>query len=131
VLADLRGFYAAFAYRPRTEDPPDHVAVEAGFAGYLALKIAYAARESDAIALETTEGALRRFQRAHLARIAGPLAERLSAGEPAHLRAAARILVRRAGAADASLPVLREEPEGPPCCPGDESLLTFDLEDRT
>jgi nitrate reductase assembly molybdenum cofactor insertion protein NarJ len=46
ILADIAGFYEAFAFRPRAEDPLDHVAVEAGFIGYLCLKEAQAAASS-------------------------------------------------------------------------------------
>lgn len=31
ILSDILAFHEAFAFRPEAEEPPDHVAVEAGF----------------------------------------------------------------------------------------------------
>jgi hypothetical protein len=50
-LSDLARYYEAFGYRPRGEDPLDHVAVEVGFVAYLHLK------EALALANEDDEGA--------------------------------------------------------------------------
>lgn len=47
MLADISGFYEAFAYRP-TPPPaevPDHLAVELDFLSYLAVKVAFASHE--------------------------------------------------------------------------------------
>ena len=47
LLAEIAGFYEAFAYRPEMDTPetPDHLSVELGFLSYLALKVAYALHE--------------------------------------------------------------------------------------
>jgi hypothetical protein len=79
VLADIAGFYQAFAYRPRVEDPLDHVAVEAGFVGYLCLKEARALAHGDAESAETTASARSRFIADHLGHFAEPWADRVSA----------------------------------------------------
>jgi len=97
ILADVSAFYEAFAYHPSAEDPLDHVAVQAGFAGYLRLKEAYARARGDEKNAETTAGALDRFIEAHLRVIAGPLARRLAGTAPAYLVRAAASLVARAG----------------------------------
>lgn len=82
ALAELRAYYDAFAYRPRAEDPPDHVAVEAGFVSYLRLKEAFALGEGNAEAAATVREARERFERDHLARIARPLARKLKEHAP-------------------------------------------------
>lgn len=94
ILSELRGFYDSFGFDPKIEDPPDHVAVEAGFVGFLKLKQAYAASCGDADAEKTMRDAAEVFIERHLGGFAGDLAERAS-GMPeylertmAHLRAA-------------------------------------------
>jgi len=95
VLADLTAAYEAFAYKPAAEDPIDHIAVEAGFAGYLTLKASYARALSDEEAASVTEEALAGFLREHLDPFARSLAERL-AGSGTYLEKAARALAARA-----------------------------------
>jgi len=92
ILADVSRFYQAFAYRPRSEDPIDHVAVEAGFVGYLCLKEALARASGDEAAARETARARTEFVAEHLAAIAVPLAERLAAIGDGHLAATARVL---------------------------------------
>jgi TorA maturation chaperone TorD len=97
VLSDLASYYEAFAYRPRAEDPADHIAVEAGFIGYLVLKEAMAlaagSQEHAAVAAQARE----RFLNEHVAPFARRLAERL-AGCGGHLEAAARAIQDRVAA---------------------------------
>lgn len=78
VLSDVARFYDAFAFTPRAEDPPDHVAVEVAFVAYLHLKEAFALEARDVEAVETTQAARTRFVAEHLARIARPMADRLA-----------------------------------------------------
>ena len=122
VIADLHALYQAFAYRPAAEDPPDHVALQAGFAGYLKLKEAYARAKGDEAAAETTAQALRRFVESHLRRFAGPLARRLEAAGSGHLLQAARLLVGRVGEAIEPLPVLTDDGGSAMCCGGEEGI---------
>ncbi len=93
ILADIAGFYEAFAFRPRAEDPFDHVAVEAGFIGYLCLKEAEALARGDEENAEITAGARRSFIDDHLGHFAEQWAERVSATGVPHLCAAAQALV--------------------------------------
>lgn len=81
ILARLGALYGAFAYRPASEDPPDHIAVELGFAGFVALKRAWAAAhgDEDACAVVTSAAAL--FRAEHLEPFAAALAERLAASD--------------------------------------------------
>lgn len=92
VLADIAGFYEAFAFRPCAEDPLDHVSVEAGFVGYLCLKEARALAHGDEESAETTASARRRFIGDHLGQFAESWADRVSATGVPHLSAAARII---------------------------------------
>jgi len=95
ILADIAGFYEAFAFRPQAEDPLDHVAVEAGFVGYLCLKEARALAHGDEESAETTAGARRRFIGDHLGQFAENWADRISATGVPHLSAAARVIAER------------------------------------
>jgi len=83
VLADIAGFYRAFSFSPRAEDPIDHVSVETNFAAYLCLKVAYALREGNREDAETTSRALHLFAEEHLGPFAGAFAARLEELEDA------------------------------------------------
>ena len=93
ILADIAGFYEAFSFRPRAEDPLDHVAVEAGFIGYLCLKEARAIAHGDAESADTTASARRHFIADHLGHFAEEWASRVSATGVPHLSAAAEAIV--------------------------------------
>jgi hypothetical protein len=95
VLADLAAAYEAFAFRPRAEDPIDHIAVEAAFVGYLFLKEGFARATGDIEAAETTAAARTAFVAEHLSMMAAPIAQRLAAsGASVPARAAALIAAR-------------------------------------
>jgi nitrate reductase assembly molybdenum cofactor insertion protein NarJ len=96
VLADIAGFYRAFSFAPRAEDPIDHVSVEGNFAGYLCLKTAYALREGDTEAADTARRALHLFVEEHLGPFARELAGRLEASGPPYLGQAAQALLNLA-----------------------------------
>jgi len=95
LLAELAAFYEAFAYRPSTVDPPDHVAVEVGFLGYLRLKEAYALARGEAVHAETAGRAAGAFLNEHLAGLARPFAESLPSSGITYLALAAQWLLRR------------------------------------
>jgi hypothetical protein len=120
VLADLKHYYDAFAFRPRAEDPIDHVAVEADFVGYRLLKEAFARARGDAEGALVASEARGRFLASHLAAIAEPFAERLTAAGPTHLAAAARVLAGRVPAPARPQASLADQPESPEssegCC---------------
>ncbi len=97
LLADLAAFYTAFAYRPRLDEPPDHVAVEAGFVAYLRLKEAYARSRGMPRDGEVAAEAARTFIADHLAVMAAPLAGRLEAAGFEGLALAGQALLRRVG----------------------------------
>jgi len=97
IVADVSAFYDAFAFRPQTEEPPDHVSVEAGFLGYLRLKEAYARMRGQDERAEVTAEAAARFLAEHLSTFARPFADRLEKTDARYLGAAATALARRAG----------------------------------
>jgi nitrate reductase assembly molybdenum cofactor insertion protein NarJ len=97
VLAQLGAFYDAFAYRPQTEETPDHVSVETGFVAYLRMKEAFAVacREDEAARLASEAAAL--FVERHLSTFVQPVAERLSEVPEAYLTRALQALLHRTG----------------------------------
>lgn len=100
TVADVSAFYRAFAYEPHAEDPPDHVAVEVGFVGYLYLKEAFALSHEDREGARICEEGLQRFLDEHLRCIAEPLLAKLTLLAPVpHLLGAASALLQRAGPA--------------------------------
>lgn len=133
TLADLSTLYDAFGFRPRAEDPLDHIAVETGFAGYLAMKEAYALSARDREAARRTREARALFLESHLRPFAAGLGPRLrSAGSPDYLDSAARILAGWAGCK--ALEPLEEErtidppEEGELTCGGCDSRPSCDQE---
>jgi hypothetical protein len=85
VLAELRAFYDAFAFHPRSEEPIDHAAFEAGFVGYLRLKQAFARARADGEAERTAAEAADAFLARHLALLAEPLARGLEQADAGYL----------------------------------------------
>lgn len=110
ILADIAAFHEAFAFQPRAEDPPDHVAVETSFVGYLHFKESYARMLGDGERAQTCAIAAKGFIEAHLRFFAEPLGDRLDAASaPPHLVLAARALVARAGRSPAGASVAGRE----------------------
>ena len=68
MLADISGFYQAFAYRPEPPpaEVPDHLAVELDFLSYLAVKIAFALHEGCQQEAGIARQACERFLTEHL-----------------------------------------------------------------
>lgn len=97
IVADISAFYEAFAFRPQSEEPPDHVSVEAGFLGYLCLKEAYARLRGEGEQAEIASQAAARFLTEHLSVLAWPFADRLGKTDVRYLTLAAAALARRAG----------------------------------
>ena len=99
ALAELRCCYGAFAYQPALDEPPDHVAVEAGFVAYLRLKQAYALARGNEEERRICADAEQLFLRRHLSRMAAPLAVSLGASGLGYLARAAEALRARVGPA--------------------------------
>ncbi len=74
ILADLQGFYEAFAYQPPAREPADHFSTEAGYLGYLELKSAFAWASREDESWEVAEKARGSFFSAHF----GPFARAFS-----------------------------------------------------
>ncbi|HSC26329.1 MAG TPA: molecular chaperone TorD family protein [Vicinamibacterales bacterium] len=97
ILMELTASYAAFAYRPSAAEPPDHVAVEAGFVAYLRLKEAFALAAGDDDAARVTGDTARDFIERHLSSFAEPIADRLAVDPEGYLSQAAQALLARTG----------------------------------
>ena len=97
ILADISAFYDAFAFQPETEEAPDHLAVEAGFIGYLCLKEAYARARGNEEEAEVAATAAARFRAAHLSTHTWPVAARLETTGVRYLILAATALATRSG----------------------------------
>jgi nitrate reductase assembly molybdenum cofactor insertion protein NarJ len=95
VLADLARNYQAFGYTPGTEDPLDHVAVEAGFVAFLYLKEALAHGADDDEAVAVTRAAREAFMQDHLGTLAVALARQLGPDSAGYLAGAADLLAAR------------------------------------
>jgi nitrate reductase assembly molybdenum cofactor insertion protein NarJ len=111
LIAELNTFYEAFGYQPATREAADHVSVEAGFVGYLALKQAFAWSRGDREAAEVANDAAREFLAEHLSSIAEPLGASLASSGVEYLEAAGRALALRAGPARKRFLVLPDEAE--------------------
>lgn len=98
VLSEICAFHRAFAFESVREDPVDHIAVLAGFVGWLRLKEAFARANSDLESAEITRAAAERFVENHITSWAEPLATKLEAHDAGPLALAARALAVRVGA---------------------------------
>jgi nitrate reductase assembly molybdenum cofactor insertion protein NarJ len=97
LMSELAGYYDAFGYAPSTSEPPDHVAIEAGFVAYLKLKEAYAVANAEWDHAAVTAAASARFRADHLANVAAPLARILEGSSVGYLARAASTLATRVG----------------------------------
>lgn len=97
LLATLQAFYRAFAYEPATEEPPDHVSVEAGFVAYLRFKEAFALARGQQEEARTSAEASAHFLEDHLAAFAEPFSLGLDACGDGYLARAGRALFRSVG----------------------------------
>jgi nitrate reductase assembly molybdenum cofactor insertion protein NarJ len=79
ILADVSGCYRAFAFTPDVREVPDHACVEAGFLGYLAVKVAFADHAGDAESARVAQEAYDMFLEQHVAAWFGDFAEALIA----------------------------------------------------
>ena len=110
LMSELQSFYNAFAFHPRTEEAPDHVAVETGFVAYLKLKELYALRCGDQGRATTAAEAVKLFITDHLSNVAEPLCGRLRDSGIDYLSRAASALAIRVGPparAPSPLPILQ------------------------
>jgi TorA maturation chaperone TorD len=110
LMSELSAFYQGFAYSSGLDEPPDHIAVELGFVGYLRLKQAYAMAAGDDEHATVASLAAERFIADHLAISAVPLARTLRTSHLDYLVRAAEILARRVGVRPAAvrLPMLQQ-----------------------
>lgn len=108
LLSELSAYYRAFEYRPRYSDIPDHIAVEAGFVGYLRLKEAFSIVCSEEDKAEIAREAADSFTKEHVAAIARPLSKLLAGSGVKYMMLAGEALYEMSGAAE--LPEPDEKP---------------------
>ncbi len=114
MLSELASFYDAFSYKPKTEEVPDHIAVETGFIAYLRLKEAFAIENADNERAEITAGASKTFIDEHLSKYAEQTSKILSNSGIEYLSLAGAALFQRVGKdkdkeKQIYLPVLEDE----------------------
>jgi nitrate reductase assembly molybdenum cofactor insertion protein NarJ len=97
LMSELAAYYDAFGYQPASREPPDHIAVEAGFVGYLRLKEAYAQSCGDVERQGIASDAASDFIKEHLSVVAEPLERKLEGSGIRYLTLAGRALVRSIG----------------------------------
>lgn len=121
LLAELQTYYDAFGYQPQTPEPADHIAVEAGFLGYLKLKECYALACGDTEHAAITAEAAQRFFEEHLAGLARAVAPGLEQSGIRYLECTSKALLGRAPKSAPELPAVLPEAEPAPfCCAEDE-----------
>jgi nitrate reductase assembly molybdenum cofactor insertion protein NarJ len=114
LMSELQAYYNAFAFRPATNEPPDHVSVETGFIAYLKMKEAYALACCSEEQAATASESAQRFVQEHLANLAQPLANHLEGSGIPYLAKAGAALLHRVGPPPGTaplLPILQEEHE--------------------
>ncbi len=116
VMADVSGFYRAFAYPQPEGEPADHVAVETGFAAFLFLKEAYARAEGDTAAANLVREARGSFVSEHLARLVAGVTARLSQVQAPQLLAVAKLLAQKTGAAAVECEPAAAQDDEVSCC---------------
>ena len=97
MLSELSSFYDAFSYKPKTNEVPDHVAVETGFVAYLRLKEAFAVESADPESAAITADASRAFIDEHLSKYAEQMSKILSVSGIEYLSLAGEALYKRVG----------------------------------
>lgn len=95
MFADIQAFYAAFSFVPKAEDPSDHIAVLAGFSGYLMLKEVYALMADNAEAASVTRDARLRFLEEHVARVVHGMSQKFAGLGPAYLLKTLEAMLQR------------------------------------
>lgn len=97
LLAEVAAYYENFSYAPALQEPPDHVAVECGFLGFLKLKEAFALEADQQEKALVAAEAFQSFLERHLREVAEPLAASLAPLGVFYLQKAAEELLRRTG----------------------------------
>ncbi|MEO8041670.1 MAG: molecular chaperone TorD family protein [Acidobacteriota bacterium] len=97
MLSELSSFYAAFSYKPVTNEVPDHVAIETGFIAYLRLKEAFAVDRFDTESAEITAEAAKNFINEHLSKYAEQMSKILNSSGIEYLSLAGAALFKRVG----------------------------------
>ncbi len=116
MLSELSAYYDAFGFKTKTNEVPDHIAVEAGFVGYMRLKELYARECGDDQNAEITADAAAAFIDDHLSKYSEKMNALLAGSGIEYLELAGEALFARVGPdkdknklREAALPILAEE----------------------
>jgi nitrate reductase assembly molybdenum cofactor insertion protein NarJ len=116
MLSELSAYYDAFGFKTKTNEVPDHIAVEAGFVGYMRLKELYARECGDDENAELTAEAAASFIDDHLSKYSEKLNTLLSGSGIEYLEIAGNALLTRVGPdkdknklREAAMPILAED----------------------
>jgi hypothetical protein len=116
MLSELSAYYDAFGFKTKTNEVPDHIAVEAGFVGYMRLKELYARECGDDENAELTAEAAASFIDDHLSKYSEKLNSLLSGSGIEYLEIAGNALLTRVGPdkdknklREAAMPILAED----------------------
>jgi nitrate reductase assembly molybdenum cofactor insertion protein NarJ len=97
MLSELSSFYNAFSYKPKTNEVPDHIAVETGFIAYLRLKEVFALECGESENAEITSAASKTFIDEHLSKFVEKLSKLLASSGIDYLGLASAALFERVG----------------------------------
>ena len=97
LLSELSSFYSAFSYQPKTNEVPDHVAVETGFIAYLRLKELFALECGESEKARITSDASRTFIDEHLSKFVEKLSKLLASSGVDYLTLVGGALFDRVG----------------------------------
>jgi nitrate reductase assembly molybdenum cofactor insertion protein NarJ len=99
LVADVAGFYRAFAYEPvlETGEVPDHLSLELGYLAFMAMKVAFACHDGDDERRGIAEKAYSKFLAEHLLVWYPRFAEQVEATESTFYGAAAEWLAAIVG----------------------------------
>jgi hypothetical protein len=85
MMSEIGLLYESFSFAPRSEDPSDHIAVEANFISYLYIKEAYALLNQEDENAETAKAVRKKFIEEHFGILLYGLARKLNGSEPVYI----------------------------------------------
>lgn len=97
MLSEISAFYNAFAFRPKTLEVPDHIAVETAFIAYLKMKELYALECGDTDNAKIVSDASQSFVHEHLSKYAETISKLLDNSGIEYLHLSGKALLERVG----------------------------------
>ena len=85
MMSEIGLLYESFSFAPRSEDPSDHIAVEANFISYLYIKEAYALLNEEEEKVDTAKAVRQKFIEEHFGVLLYGLTRKLNGSEPVYI----------------------------------------------